>query len=190
MVFKCSLDACTFMPWLLYYFDLPNYVSESRKIYTVTLLLMSMGRGFSSSFGWLKIKSFGGDIAWRDRGTGRKYDVLLMKSIFKVGSLNLLVQNLRLISLKRWNFEAWFILFTYISIIFEGVVSLSVFSKQLQKYKPGPKKWKKLLFCCIYLFIYLFICLFIYLFIGEWGWGGRRVNSKILQFWLSSSTGA
>ena len=183
MVFKCSLDACTFMPWLLYYFDLPNYVSESRKIYTVTLLLMSMGRGFSSSFGWLKIKSFGGDIAWRDWGTGGKYDVLLMKPIFKV-------QNLRLISLKRWNFEAWFILFTYISIIFEGVVSLSVLLKQLQKYKPGQKKWKKLLFCCIYLFIYLFICLFIYLFIGEWGWGGRRVNSKILQFWLSSSTGA
>ena len=175
MVFKCSLDAYTFMPWLLYYFDLPNDLSESSKIYTVTLL---------------KIKSFGGDSAWRDRGTGRKYDVLLMKSIFKVGSLNLLVQNLRLISLKRWNFEAWFILFTYISIIFEGVVSLSVFLKQLQKYKPGPKKWKKLLFCCIYLFIYLFICLFIYLFIGEWGWGGRRVNSKILQFWLSSSTGA
>ena len=183
MVFKGSLDAYTFMPWLLYYFDLPNDLSESSKIYTVTLLLISMGRGFSSSFGWLKIKSFGGDIAWRDWGTGGKYDVLLIKPIFKV-------QNLRLISLKRWNFEAWFILFTYISIIFEGVVSLSVFLKQLQKYKPGPKKWKKLLFCCIYLFIYLFICLFIYLFIGEWGWGGRRVNSKILQFWLSSSTGA
>ena len=36
MAFKSSLDGCTFMPWLLDYFDLASNGSGSRKRYTLT----------------------------------------------------------------------------------------------------------------------------------------------------------
>ena len=36
MAFKSSLDGCTFIPWLLDYFDLASNGSESRKRYTLT----------------------------------------------------------------------------------------------------------------------------------------------------------
>ena len=60
--------ACTSMPWLLHSFDLPSYGSESRKSYTLKLLLMYLGEGIG---GWKmfylaggQVKSLRVDFAW------------------------------------------------------------------------------------------------------------------------------
>ena len=52
IAFKSSLIR-TFIPWLLNSFDLPNYVSESRKSYTPKLLAGSFGSCFACRGKWL-----------------------------------------------------------------------------------------------------------------------------------------
>lgn len=69
IAFESSLDDCFFVTWLIDYFDLPRYVSESRKRSTLTLLMMLLGRGFGgrSEWKWIVLKRAFPDVTWGRR---------------------------------------------------------------------------------------------------------------------------
>lgn len=69
IAFESSLDDCYFVIWLIDYFDLPRYVSESTKRSTLTLLMMLLGRGFVGrcKWKWIVLKRAFPDVTWSRR---------------------------------------------------------------------------------------------------------------------------